>query len=137
MYQKYITQFQQILTADKFIAVQFDSTLLRGSGPPPQSLGVDGDYYLDRVTGYLWHKEFNVWGFETSLKGPRGDQGSQGNKGDQGEKGDKGDQGIQGTQGEKGDRGEKGDKGDQGIQGGVKLQADAKLVVQKNTQMCL
>jgi hypothetical protein len=60
------------ITEDDFTAVKFDSTLLRGSSIPPQSLGVNGDYYLNRTTGYLYHKSGGSWNFETSLTGPAG-----------------------------------------------------------------
>lgn len=64
---------QSIIVSDNFTAIQFDSTLLRGSGVPPTSIGVNGDYYLDRVSGYLYHKSGNIWSTETNLKGDSGE----------------------------------------------------------------
>jgi hypothetical protein len=63
------------VTSDDFIAVQFDSTLLKGSGLPPSNIGGNGDYYLDRTTGNIYYKINNMWGLYANIKGNKGDKG--------------------------------------------------------------
>lgn len=63
---------RMVITDNDFVAIKFDSTLLRGSGVPPSTLGISGDYYLDRVSGYLYVKSRNTWLIETNLKGDAG-----------------------------------------------------------------
>jgi hypothetical protein len=45
-----------------------------GDGPPAAELGNVGDYYLDHVSGDVYHKH-PTWAVVASLKGPQGDQG--------------------------------------------------------------
>lgn len=40
-----------------------------GNGEPSVSLGSNGDYYLDRVSGGVYYKENNIWSFLFSMKG--------------------------------------------------------------------
>ena len=96
-----------------------------GEGPPPLSLkGLNGDLYLDTITGDIWRSFDEIWtDTGDSILGPQGPQGIQGPKGDKGDQGEDGKQGEQGVKGDKGDtgadgaKGEKGDKGEQGEQG--------------------
>ncbi|MGV4321302.1 collagen-like triple helix repeat-containing protein [Bacillus mojavensis] len=83
---------------------------LSGEGSPVVEDGMEGDVYLDKLTGDLYKKS-SSWTLLMNLKGAKGDRGekgatgAQGIQGIQGEKGDKGDPGIQGEKGEKGDPG--------------------------------
>ena len=61
-----------IITSNDFVAVGFNTTLLKGSGIPPSTLGYNGDYFLNRATGDLYFKINNVWTFDTNIKGPSG-----------------------------------------------------------------
>lgn len=103
-----------------------------GSGAPSNSLGANGDYYLNDDNGDVYKKTAGTYSVVANIEGPQGDQGPTGNtgpegpqgiKGDKGDKGDTGDtgpqgpQGIQGIQGDKGDKGDKGDTGDTGPTG--------------------
>ncbi len=40
-----------------------------GNGEPTSSLGKNGDYYLDRVSGGVYYKENDAWSFLFSMKG--------------------------------------------------------------------
>src|SRR5690606_33944592 len=85
------------------------SVIHSGSGAPEESLGNDGDMYLDLASAQLYGpKTTTGWGTPLSL------QGDKGNKGD---KGNTGATGAQGPRGATGPRGEKGDKGDKGNTG--------------------
>jgi len=66
------------------------SVWLNGMGLPNNSIGKDGDYYLDNASGKVYQKVTGVWVFLTNITGPQGIQGVQGNMGPQGQ------QGIQG-----------------------------------------
>ncbi len=90
-------------------------TILNGDGVPSDTIGVDGDYYLDTaVTRLYGPKTAGVWGAGIYLIGA---QGLPGATGSQGLKGDKGDSGTQGVAGADGAQGLKGDKGDMGATG--------------------
>ena len=71
---------------------------LSGNGVPANSLGNNGDLYVDLLTGDLYKKYNNQWA--EGGTGPQGPQGIQGVKGDQGDPGETGPQGIQGENGE-------------------------------------
>ncbi|QHT66263.1 hypothetical protein GXP67_06120 [Rhodocytophaga rosea] len=115
-----------------------------GNGIPINSLGNEGDFYIDINSGDVYEKVDGVYSKKLNIKGdigPQGTQGLKGEKGDvgprgskgdagpqglKGEKGDPGTQGLTGLQGQKGDtgatgpqgdKGQKGDKGDTGAQG--------------------
>ena len=66
-------------------------TILADAGIPQNSIGVDGDFYINLTNSSIYGpKVAGIWGVGTSLIG------SQGPKGDTGDKGDQGDQGIAG-----------------------------------------
>ena len=101
-----------------------DGTSIRhGQGTPAQTLGNDGDSYIDMENWDYYLKVAGSWIKTGNLKGGQGDrgetgpQGPQGDKGDTGEQGPKGDTGSQGETGPQGEQGPKGDKGDTGSQG--------------------
>lgn len=59
-------------------------TVRYGSGAPDDSLGVDGDFYIDTVTHSIYGPKATTWPAGTSLVGPpgqKGDPGSQGTPG--------------------------------------------------------
>ncbi|QPK90823.1 collagen-like protein [Bacillus velezensis] len=88
---------------------------LSGEGVPVIEDGMDGDVYLDKLTGDLYKKS-SSWVLLMNLKGAKGDKGT---------KGDTGAQGIQGVKGEKGDPGIQGIQGEKGADGfGTKAQYD-------------
>jgi hypothetical protein len=82
------------------------ATLRSGSGVPSDSLGNDGDYYINTVNDDLYTKVSGTWGSPiANIKGATGPQGEQGIQGIQGVQGDPGPQGIQGIQGVQGNPG--------------------------------
>lgn len=54
------------------------TTWFDGSGAPGSGLGVDGDYYLDVVTGDVYKKVSGVWGVVGNIQGPAGATGATG-----------------------------------------------------------
>ena len=95
-----------------------DGTMLRhGQGAPSDSLGNDGDSYIDLETWDYYIKVAGSWIKSGNIKGAQGEQGPQGEQGSQGEQGPQGTQGEQGPQGDKGDKGDTGAQGEQGPQG--------------------
>ncbi|QRE00321.1 hypothetical protein [Burkholderia phage BCSR5] len=94
-----------------------------GPNDPDNSVGQDGDYWLNDTSGSVWTKAKGTYKQVATIMGPRGPQGQKGDPGIQGLKGDTGLQGLKGDKGDKGDpgiqgiQGLKGDKGDTGIQG--------------------
>lgn len=57
------------------------TTILNGSGPPDEGIGVDDDYYLDLDTGAFYQKQAGTWQQIFNLTGAQGEQGPQGNPG--------------------------------------------------------
>ena len=91
-----------------------------GDGVPSNSLGSNGDYYLNNLNGDVYRKTAGTYSVVANIKGEKGDQGDQGPTGDTGPEGPQGPQGIKGDKGDKGDTGDtgpQGPQGDQGIQG--------------------
>ena len=86
-------------------------SFLNGEGVPSDTLGNDGDSYVDTTTFDYYAKENGKWVKKGNIKGEKGDQGDQGEKGDTGAKGDAG------AKGDKGDTGSSGSTGSQGKQG--------------------
>lgn len=86
-----------------------------GEGAPKDTLGVNGDLYLDYTTWDVYFKEDGAWSTYGNIKGEKGDQGATGEAGEAG--GPKGEQGEQGPQGPQGEQGEQGPQGPQGEQG--------------------
>ncbi|VEB24241.1 YadA-like family protein [Avibacterium volantium] len=88
------------------------NSMFSGLTDPDNSVGKDGDTYLDSNSGRVYKKQNNEWiDTGTSLKGPQGERGMTGSQGPKGDQGLKGEQGEKGDQGLKGDQGEKGDAG--------------------------
>ncbi len=109
-------------------SVVVPNTILNGQGKPANTLGANGDFYLDTKTFNIYGpKAAGKWPSPVSLKGPAGTAGKAGEKivattgstqaGPQGERGVQGLQGPQGPQGVQGLRGDKGEKGDTGPAG--------------------
>ena len=59
-----------------------------GTEAPQNSLGVNGDYYLNVIDGNVYRKDNGVYGIALSIKGEVGPVGPQGPKGDQGLQGE-------------------------------------------------
>ena len=93
------------------------NSFLTGEGAPSDSLGIDGDTYLDLSSDDLYTRESGKWSKVGNIKGDKGDVGEDGDQGKQGETGDPGTKGETGDKGETGGQGDKGDKGDQGVEG--------------------
>lgn len=94
-----------------------------GSGDPDDSLGVNGDLYLEDDNGHVHQKISGSYQQVMSLRGPQGPTGapgapgSTGATGPQGAKGDKGDPGNQGPKGDDGPQGADGSDGAAGADG--------------------
>ena len=67
-----------------------------GKGEPSETLGSNGDSYIDLSTFDFYVKKEGKWSKEGSIKGSKGDTG---NKGDKGEAGSSGSSGTQGDTG--------------------------------------
>ncbi|SNW62030.1 Collagen-like protein [Orpheovirus IHUMI-LCC2] len=59
------------------------SQIFTGTGNPPPNLGVDGDLYIDSLTGDYYRKQGGVWVPQGNLQGPPGEQGQPGEPGSQ------------------------------------------------------
>lgn len=67
-----------------------------GDGEPVDSLGVDGDVYLDTESCFLYLKKYGQWLFQCNLKGKKGDKGKDGTDGEDGKDGKDGTDSIGG-----------------------------------------
>ena len=77
------------------------NTMRSGSGPPADSLGANGDFYIDTDANTLYGpKASGSWPAGEGLVGPEGPQGVQGEQGPAGPQGPEGPQGPQGPAGE-------------------------------------
>lgn len=94
-------------------------SVLSGSGAPANSLGRDGEWYIDQTTYEIYGPKLTgVWPLPaTSLVGPEGPQGVQGTAGAPGVQGPEGPQGVQGLKGDPGDVGAQGPLGPAGAEG--------------------
>lgn len=94
-----------------------------GRGVPANSLGVDGDFYLDDLTGNVYQRASGVYAIVANIEGPQGPEGAQGNPGPAGTAGAtgpagaNGPPGLQGIPGPPGMDGEEGAPGDRGPPG--------------------
>lgn len=70
------------------------TSLLTGNGKPNDTLGSDGDSYIDLDTWDYYTKSNGTWTSAGNIKGTKGDKGSDGKDGSDGNKGDKGDSGL-------------------------------------------
>jgi hypothetical protein len=75
------------------------ATIIFGNGVPLNTLGNDGDIYIDQLTGNVYKKITGAWVLQTNIIGPQGPQGIQGIQGVQGPTGPTGPQGVNGLQG--------------------------------------
>lgn len=85
-----------------------------GTGAPASALGVNGDFYLNLLSGDVYGKYSGSWGVLTNIRGPQGLTGAQGPQGFTGPQGAQGIQGATGAQGPQGIQGIQGVKGDTG-----------------------
>lgn len=82
-----------------------------GNSPPMNVIGVDGDYYMDKVTGFVYFKILGVWNVLGIYKGDSGPTGPTGPIGLLGATGFKGQTGATGPTGQTGDQGIQGATG--------------------------
>ena len=81
---------------------------LSGGGMLLNSIGRNGDFYLDATTLIMYKKFSSKWMAFSQLHGSRGEDGP---RGERGSIGPEGETGIRGTNGQSGERGQKGDQG--------------------------
>ncbi len=101
------------------------NTILNGKGAPKNSIGIDGDFYIDTRSLLIYGpKAKGRWSSPQSIQGPTGPSGNDGRNGSDGKTVSTsnvntvvGPQGIQGALGPVGPQGEKGEKGEQGLPG--------------------
>jgi hypothetical protein len=92
------------------------NTVLYGAGAPASALGVNGNFYINTTTNFIYGpKAAGAWPAGTSLVGPQGAQGTAGAQGPQGNPG------AQGAQGPQGNPGAQGAQGPQGVAGNTVL----------------
>ena len=58
------------------------SKIRNGSGPPSDALGLDGDYYVDTLTGDVYARESGAYVLVANFQGPKGPKGDKGDPGD-------------------------------------------------------
>ncbi len=87
-----------------------------GTGAPANSLGVDGDLYLNTATGDVYERYAGAYTFQGNIKGPVGVTGATGPAGPTGPQG-QGATGATGTAGTTGAVGQTGAQGATGAQG--------------------
>jgi hypothetical protein len=76
------------------------SIIYSGSGAPVSTIGINGDYYLDKNTGNLYGPKIGAnWGTALLLKGTNGINGTNGTDGTDGVNGMNGANGANGTNG--------------------------------------
>lgn len=80
----------------RFIEIPEPNTVLNGKGKPEDSLGNDGDFYIDTESMQLYGPKDDSWGEPINIIGPAGKDGNPGLNGEsiKGDMGDKGDAGI-------------------------------------------
>ena len=103
-----------------------------GAGSPNNSIGIEGDYYINTINGDIfkftlsqWDRIGNIRGSRgktgergpIGLTGPEGPQGPRGEQGPEGPIGPKGEMGVRGLQGKDGAPGPRGEQGPQGEAG--------------------
>ena len=99
------------------------NTILNGKGAPLNTLGIDGDFYIDTRSLFIYGPKKNKkWPVPQSLQGPIGVSGTDGKNGTEGRTISSasnvvGPTGTQGEKGEKGDKGEIGSTGSAGLAG--------------------
>ena len=88
-----------------------------GSGVPSDTLGIDGDFYLDVITGDVYRRASGSYAIVANLTGPPGAAGAPGPSGEVGPQGPAGADGIDGAPGPAGPQGEPGPAGSPGPPG--------------------
>lgn len=73
------------------------TSLLTGEGAPIETLGNNGDSYINISNFDYYVKEDDKWVLKGNIKGEQGNPGEKGDQGELGEKGDKGDNGDPGS----------------------------------------
>lgn len=73
-----------------------------GEGAPSTSTGINGDYYIDDLTGDVYNKQNNTWSIALNIKGPAGADGVPGADGAPGAPGEQGEPGAPGAKGDPG-----------------------------------
>jgi len=110
-------------------AASIPNTILNGFGAPSNSIGIDGDFYIDTKNLNIYGPKMKKkWPAAVSLKGTNGSAGTDGKSGSDGKTitnastvagpiGNQGTQGIQGIAGDTGVKGEQGLRGEVGATG--------------------
>lgn len=78
-----------------------------GAGVPLNSLGNNGDFYLNSINGAVYEKVAGAYVYIATFQGPQGDQGDPGDPGIPGPPGSS----SPGPPGRRGDEGERGERG--------------------------
>ena len=105
------------------VGTGFINTIRSGKGAPSNSLGIDGDFYIDTVAfNFYGPKISGKWSTHVSMRGPAGANGPEGKIGTTGAQGAAGTAGekatpIPGTPGAPGSKGETGFAGSKGETG--------------------
>ena len=76
-----------LVAADQFLSGEDGAdgaSWLTASGGPEESIGVNGDLFLDEANGEVYVRTDDAWTKRLSLKGAKGDQGDQGDEGEGG-----------------------------------------------------
>jgi hypothetical protein len=97
---------------------------LSGSVVPSNSIGEDGDFFLNVSDGNVYQRIDGMYGLAFNIKGEQGIQGDVGPAGPRGLTGDNGAQGDPGPIGPQGPKGDQGDTGPAGPQGPQGLKGD-------------
>ncbi len=119
---------KKVITKAGRVNATVSNTILSGKGAPSASIGIDGDFYLDKTSFNFYGPKTNgKWTIPASLRGPVGPQGPAGIDGKDGAKGSttsasatvgaKGDVGPAGVAGPQGPQGLPGLQGPQGLPG--------------------
>ena len=107
---------KKVITKAGRVNATVSNTILSGKGAPSASIGIDGDFYLDKTSFNFYGPKTNgKWTIPASLRGPVGPQGPAGIDGKDGAKGST--TSASATVGPKGDVGPAGPQGLQGLQG--------------------
>lgn len=111
-------QFSDALAAGRSTS-QLVNTILNGKGAPKNSMGSNGDFYIDtRSLLFYGPKSKGKWPTPQSIQGPVGPSGNDGKNGVDGRSITNSNiSSVTGPRGEKGDPGEKGEQGFPGVAG--------------------
>jgi hypothetical protein len=93
------------------------NTWRSGATEPLNTLGTEGDFYLQTATFDIYQKKSGAYSVVMNIRGPQGPVGPQGLKGDKGDIGNTGATGPAGPTGAQGPAGPKGDIGNTGPAG--------------------